>query len=223
MTESEELFEEFCHSNCVVVEKVVPESEKTPDYLVRHRDAAIIVEVKQFDATAAERRTLLKSPDELDESDAFYDGRPGDGVRSKINSAMPQLKRLSGGKIPTLLVLYDNVQLWPEICDAYAIKVAMYGVESILITPEPAPEGGATVVARWHGPRRKATRLANTSLSAIALLLLDGERLRMNIFHNFFARNPLSPVSLRSSSITHYRLPADPDHVFAEWEIFDSQ
>jgi hypothetical protein len=73
-----------------------------------------MAEIKQFDAGPSEHITLRKLLKEMDESDAFYTGVPGDRVRAKIDSAMPQLKQLCGRDLPALLVLYDNVQLWPE-------------------------------------------------------------------------------------------------------------
>jgi hypothetical protein len=100
MTKSEELFEAFCLANAVRAERIQATGQKTPDYMLSFGKGKIIAEVKQFDAGPTERRTLRKKPEELDEADAFYDGVPGERVRSKIDSAMPQLKTLSGGILP---------------------------------------------------------------------------------------------------------------------------
>jgi hypothetical protein len=108
--------------------------------------------------------------------------------------------------------------LWPEICDPYAITVAMHGIETILVTADVAPEGGANIIGRWHGPSRRVTSRDNTSLSGIALLSEEAGTITMQIFHNFFARNPIASGILRGTAISHYRLANNPDEVFAEWE-----
>jgi hypothetical protein len=90
MTKSEMLFESFCEENAIRFDKVQVGRERTPDYILRFGDRSLVIEVKQFDAGPAERRTLQKSAEELDESDAFYDGIPGSRVRSKIGSVWLQ-------------------------------------------------------------------------------------------------------------------------------------
>jgi hypothetical protein len=222
MAKSEQLFELFCAANLVHAERVLAASTKTPDYVLRFSTQTIVAEVKQFDAGPSEKVTLRKPLEEMDESDAFYPGVPGERVRAKIDSAMPQLKQLCGEDSPTLLVLYDNVQLWPEICDAYAITVAMYGMESCLLSNEVAPEGGAKIIARWHGQARRTTSHNNRSLSAIALLSAHEETIKMDLFHNFFARNPIGSRTFVGSNIYHHRLRRNPAEAFSEWVYTNS-
>lgn len=221
MTKSEQLFELFCAANEIHAERVLTGSRKTPDYILQLGTQTVVAEIKQFDAGPSEKVTLRKPLEEMDESDAFYSGVPGDRVRAKIDSAMPQLKQLCGKDFPALLVLYDNVQLWPEICDAYAITVAMYGIETCLVSNEVAPEGGAKIINRWHGPARRTTSNDNRSLSAIALLSAHEGVVRMEVFHNFFARNPIIPGILIGSNIYHHRLQKNPTQTFAEWVLTD--
>lgn len=225
MTKSEELFESLCATSSIRAERVHIDRNAPPDYMLWCGNASIAIQIKQFDPTPP-YRTAHKTPDPLHEGDAFYDSVPGERVRSKIDNAIPQLKRLSGGVRPTLLVLYDNVRLWPEICDPYAVSIAMYGIETLhvtpLVTPFEMPEGRTTLVA---APRpaatRKATSRASTVLSGIALLSDEDGQVTMQLFHNFFARNPIDPSLLRNPAVTHYRLTENPDEVFAEWTPFD--
>ncbi len=218
MMKSEELFEALCATSAIRAERVHIDRHSAPDYMLWCGSASIVIKVKQFDASPAQQHAMHKPMDHLHEGDTFYDSVPGERVRSKIDSAIPQFKRLSGGVRPTLLVLYDNVRLWPEICDSYAISVAMYGIETVLVTPEVAPEGGNTLVAQW--PARKATSRASTTLSGIALLSDEDGQVTMQVFHNYFARNPIDPSLLRNAAITHYRLTENPDEVFADWTPF---
>ena len=217
MTKSEELFEMFCTGIDLDFERVTTESYRTPDYIVRLVETLLVVEVKQFDPSPTELHSLRKSPEEWDESDAFSQGLPGERVRAKIDSAMPQLKRIADVSTPTLLVLYDNVQLWPEICDAYAIAVAMNGLETALISSEVAPEGGATILARWHGKSRRTTSNANTTLSAIGVLSEKQGVLALSLYHNYFARNPIRPELLIFKNVRHFCLERNPELSFSEW------
>jgi hypothetical protein len=218
-TISEQLFESFCTENGFQACPVRTESHRTPDYILRIGGISIVVEVKQFDPNAAELATLRKLPEEWGESDTFSAEIPGERVRSKIDSALPQLKKVAGTSIPAMLVLYDNVRLWPEICDANSIGVALYGIESALISSKQAPEGGATIVARWHGGSRRATPSANTTLSAIGILdrRRESNEITLSLFHNYFARNPIAIDALRCAQIKHYKLLRSPEQFFSTW------
>lgn len=220
-TISEQLFESFCTGNGFQACPVQTESHKTPDYILRTGRTSIVVEVKQFDPNATELATLRKPPEEWGESDAFSPENPGDRVRSKIDSALPQLKKVAGSSMSAMLVLYDNVRLWTEICDANSIGVALYGIENAMISSEIAPEGGATIVARWHGGSRRATPSANTTLSAIGLLDHghDGIEMTLSVFHNYFARNPIAIDSLCGAQIKHYKLQESPEQSFSTWIV----
>lgn len=222
-TKSEQLFEVFCGANAICAQRVLTSPQRTPDYILRLSAQTLVAEVKQFDAGPSEKITLRKSLEEMYENDAFYSGIPGDRVRAKIDSAMPQLKQLCGKELPALLILYDNVQLWPEICDAYAITVAMYGIETCLVSNEVAPEGGAQIIKRWHGSARRTTSNNNRSLSAIALMSVDYDaEIKMEVFHNFFSRNPIPPGVLIGPKICHRRLRNNPATTFADWVLTDS-
>jgi hypothetical protein len=80
MTKSEEMFERFCSTNNIRADRIQTGQKRMPDYLLRCGDVSIVVEVKQFDAGPTEQITLRKTFDELNESDAFYQGVPGDRV-----------------------------------------------------------------------------------------------------------------------------------------------
>ena len=216
MTHSESLFEMFCDTNRIAYERVRTDDGKTPDYRLHIKELTVYAEVKQIEPNPHERLTLIKPEEEWGESD-LYDGLPGDRVRAKIKYAMQQLRRLSNYRYPAVLVLYDNVHLWPEIADDYAIRVAMYGVEMALITSNVAPEGGAEIIARWYGSRRKVSPNYNRTLSAVAVLKDDAADLRLDVFHNYHARNPLAPDSLRLPTVHHYALESSPLGGFPDW------
>jgi hypothetical protein len=216
-TISEALFESFCTENDIHFCPIPTESQRTPDYVFRLGDTSIAVEVKQFDPSPTELVTLRKKPEQWGESDAFCPGIPGERVRSKIDSALPQLKRIARDSMPAILVLYDNIRLWPEICDARAIAAAMYGIETALISAEQAQEGGAKIIARWHGASRRATPTANTTLSAIGVLDAISGTTSLTLFHNFFARNPIPTDVVQKAAVKHCFLKRSPERYLSEW------
>lgn len=217
MTESELLFEAFCGARGICWFRVREAESKRPDYQLHTVTGDLIVEVKQIDPTPEERRLLAIPVEQWNPDYIYHWGIPGERVRKKISTAVPQLKALSQGTTPTLLVLYDSVKFWPELLDEYAVKVAMYGIEAIAISPVAAPEGGATILARWHGPRRRMTPAHNTSLSALAILSDAEGAITLSVYHNFFALNPLPLEAFSAAGVSHYRLMRSPSEGFPEW------
>ncbi len=216
MNKSEALFEHFCGQNGIKCKRIPTDDNKTPDNEIWLDSLQVIVEVKQIDPNSKDLKTLGKSPEDWDESD-LYDEMPGERVRLKIKRAMPQLRRRAKKKHPAIIVLYDNVHLWPELLDSYAVRVALYGIETILITSNVAPEGGAEVLGRWHGSRRKVSPKHNTTLGAVAVVREKDNGLCLDVYHNMFARIPLSPDLLRLPSVKHYALEAEPYGKFPDW------
>jgi len=192
MNKSEALFEIFCNQNGINCKRIPTDESKTPDFVTWLDSVQVIVEVKQINANSKDLLTLRKLPEDCDESD-LYDEMPGERVRLKIKSAMPQLRQRAKKKHPAIIVLYDNVHLWPELVDSYAVRVALYGIETILITSNVAPEGGAEVLGRWYGSRRKVSPKHNTTLSAVAVIADKDNALNLDVYHNVFARKPLPP------------------------------
>lgn len=219
MTESERLFERFCMTRQISFERIPERDAKCPDYRLLLQDAEIVVEVKQIERNTEEELLLNTPPEEWDPVNVYHWGIPGDRIRKKITDALPQLKALSRGKVPTLLVVYDTVKVWPELADDYAVKVAMYGVETALISSEMAPEGGARILRRWHGPRRRLTSEHNTTLSGIAVMASRaGAEIGLKVYHNYFAANVLPRNKLILPGILQFDLEAEPKGRFPDWK-----
>ncbi len=217
LTCSENLFEQFCSQLGLLVSRVDEATSRRPDYRMIFPATDVIVEIKEINPTAEERAVIETDPDIVEPEKLYHWGIPGERVRKKISNAVPQLKALSKSTLPTLLVLHDPIRFWPELLDADALKVAMYGVETILISPESAHEGGATILERWHGSRRRFTSDHNTSLSAIGILELEDGHISLQIFHNWYARAPLSPSLLSYTGITHFQLAKPPTEGYPAW------
>jgi len=218
MTQSERVFERFCGERGLKLQRIPEGESKSPDCYLEVGGRTLVVEVKQIDANKEEALVLRKAPDELNQDDAFHWDIPGERLRHKIASAMPQLRILSSGKYPTLLVIYDNIQVWPELTDEYAVRVSMYGVETALITQEVAPEGGARILERWYGPRKTVSPRHNTTLSAIAVLCNEDDRSLMTAYHNWHASIPLERQVLALPGVEQFQLEDAPDSRFCQWK-----
>lgn len=219
-TESEKLFEQFCKDNGIEFSRLdpaeTPESQ-CPDYEIKTADGPVIVEVKQFDPNEEDRQNA-RLLEERGYGKAIG-GAPGARVRLKIQSGTKQLKVRSQGKVPTVLVLYNNVPFNSRGTHPYEIKTAMYGIEKIDLA---VGKTRVAVVDRGFGPKRKLTPSDNTSLSAVATLLenLDGD-LVLSLFHNIYASRPLTWQSLNGPKIAHFTIGEKEPGKFQEWTRLD--
>ena len=131
-TTSETLFEKFCAQNDVHWMKIPvssKQSDKTPDYRIECEGIVVIAEVKEFDLSPDDkaRLDLLESRG----STGSFEQNLDDRVRNKIDAAMPQLRKLAKGKYPAIIVLYNNVILFPV--EGLEIRLAMYGQDIVEI------------------------------------------------------------------------------------------
>jgi hypothetical protein len=218
LTESERLFEAFCREKGIAFRRIAEGTTKSPDYVLSVSGMKLIVEVKQIAPNPEEKSILRTSLDEWDPANVYHWGIPGERIRKKISNAVPQLKELSEGQHPTMLVILNAVEFWPELADAYAVQVAMYGIESALISNEVAPEGGAKILARWHGPRKRLTPEHNTTLSAIALMTYEDQGVVLRVYHNYHAAIPMPRSKLSELGIQQFELPSELGDEFPEWK-----
>ena len=218
-TVSESLFERFCDGNHIEYKRIEASStpnKKEPDYEIQTATELVVVEVKQFDPSEEEKK-LYQQLQESGYTDA-YGGEPGAKVRHKIQDGAKQLKARSEGKLPTLLVLYNNVPINDRGVDPYEIKTAMYGIEKIDLAVDP-DANRVSLTGRGFGPKRKVTPSSNTSLSAVGALYgsPNGE-LSLTVFHNIHAVKPLDWRSFQGLRIRHFTLGEKEPRSFQEWQ-----
>jgi len=222
MNHSELLFEDYCRRTGIAAIKFPTASSRTPDYRLDYWGYEVICEVKEIDKNSYEKHLEALSPEKWGEEECvYYGGSPGDRLRKKIADAAPQLKAVSQGILPTLLLVWNSVANYPEICDDYAVSVSMFGYEAALISNQVAPEGGAQILRRWHGPKKRITPQCNTSLSAIGILQSLGSNLSVRIFHNPFATKPLDHARFSPTNCVHFVPADDPQHNFNNWREVD--
>lgn len=212
-TESEVLFEDFCRDLGIVWQRIPESKSRSPDYWLKIGEHEPVVEVKQCDPNPTEKRARVMA---RQLGRAWVVDTPGRRVRKQIDKAMPQLKALANGRRPTILVVYDN----DTFCgtDANDVKAAMFGDEKTVVTL--SRHEVVSVSATHRGGGRRCTTRDNTSLSAVALLLARDNDVRMLVFHNCYATNPLPPDALRHPAIEHYQyVPEDNEHIY-EWHAW---
>jgi hypothetical protein len=203
-TTSEREFEAFCQSRGIPLARIPEAETRTPDYEIEVQGQRIVVEVKETSPDPEERQS-----DRLLEERGVglaTGGTPGDRVRKMIASASPQLKARSAGVLPTLLVIFDRGRAFGHVED-YHVRVAMYGLEQIHLAVPPIGTGRPYATGASHGPKRKMTESDNTSVSAVASLVMPGAgQHELLVYRNRFARVPLKPTLLQQFGVRHYDL-----------------
>jgi len=201
ITKSEILFEKFCEELEISVERISTGDKQTPDHFIFPDNNKIVVEIKQIDP----------NPDELKiqkTKKGVYRITPGQRVRKKISAANPQLKALSQGEYPSILVVFDNVAHILHT-DRDEIKVAMYGLQQITLALPNTSLSEPYIKKSALGPRKRFTENHNTSTSAVAVLYEDyanANALNLDVYHNSYAAVKLRPDALRYKSIKHFTL-----------------
>lgn len=215
MTESERLFEEFCTRLGIRFERIDTRDNRRPDYRIWPSNVEVVCEVKQIEANARERRTLgAAGRGEY----IVTGGTPGSRVRSKITDASPQLRNLAKGRCPALLVLSAESFLRRHL-DEHQVRVAMYGLDTIIMDVPRNAAVRAHAKNRKSGPKRKMTTGHNTTISAILELRRHGDRtVYCTVYHNRFAEMPLPPKLLDADHVRHLHLREKAAGEIVGWE-----
>lgn len=222
---SEYLFEKFCYLNELPCEKIEESSTQRPDYRVRISGQDFIIEIKQFDPNKKEKEVI----DKINQGDHMaFSINPGERIRKAIHKANSQLKQLSNGKIPALLVVYDNIThapFWDHPneyhTNEYCVMTAMKGVDTIPISVPKDPKQSMTFGEVVSGGKRELRSDANTTISAIAVLKrFADDDIRLDVYHNPFAAVPIEPMLLRINNVNQFRLPKDSKNSLDKtWEL----
>jgi len=212
LTQSETWFEEYCNNRKIDFDRIEESDEKTPDYTIRLDGQEIIVEVKEILPNAEEKKAML----EAKKNGTPFVTRilPGERIRKKIASASGQIKARTKGKSPSILLICDIRngcgQVIPHL-DQYHLRVAMEGLDQVVIGLPEDKNQSPTIIGRKSGPRKKMTPNANTSISAVAVLSTPpGEPIKIEVFHNKYAAHPILPEILRNNGMPQFSLSDNP-------------
>lgn len=197
-TKSEILFERFCKEKGISCAPIGCDGKKA-DYDIDFQGLRIVTEVKQIDRNESDISTW-KGVRARGSVAAW--GNSDHRVRLKIQEARKQLKARSEGKLPTLLVIYDNGTFAGT--DGNDIKTAMFGDEKVVVST--FDHQVVNISAIHAGGNRRFAVDSNTSINAIALIY--GDEPKLNIFHNNFAAIPIDPDRMRMEGVEHFKLDA---------------
>jgi hypothetical protein len=141
---------------------------------------------------------------------------PGGRVRAKIAACSHQLKARSIGVLPTLLIVF-NARGGQHV-DPYNVRVAMYGLEQIHFEVPPVGKGSPKAIGMSHGPKRKMTPDANTSISAVGSLVVPRpDEMHLPVYHNCFAAIPLRPSLLGRFGVRQFEIGEPTECGASEW------
>lgn len=215
-TTSEDLFEDLCRRTGIPCHRVAEEVDaRRPDYEVELAGQRVVTEVKQFDPNEEEAESMRR----------IEAGRiggttitPGDRIRKAINRAAPQLKALSKGECPAMLVVYNNSGA-KNHTDPYSVATAMQGLDVVPVLVPVDPSISPQFQDTHSGPGKKMTENANTTISAIGVLRTDfDDEPLLCIYHNRHARHPIEPGWVRHPRIHQFRLPDGEESSLGGWE-----
>ena len=172
----------------------------------------LITEVKQLDPNSEDERLrkLWGTP----QSPGAFDATRR--VRDKIADGYPQVKKLSGDKSPTMIVVYNNAGEW-NLLDHFAITTAMFGEYGFVY--ESKPDQSIEVTRQGRLKNRKITEGRCRFLSAVSVLerTKPGE-IELCCYHNPFAKIPIEPKSLAKLASNQYAMPNPHQGRYVSWE-----
>lgn len=215
-TRAEIVFEHFCKKNSIRCEPIPTDAKRAPDYYIWLGDQKIVAEIKQIDP----------GEEDLAECRDIKDGKfrvgstiPGERIRQKINKASKQIIAGTKKQFPSILIIYNNLPFFSWCyTEPYDFLVAMYGLESIVLSKPKDYSKKPEIIDARFGPRRKLTKNQNTSFSALALLSEDeaGNPL-LKVYHNIYADIPINPGLLKRINAEQYSIDGNQAGTFQDW------
>jgi len=173
-TTSELQFEKFLDENRLSFERVEEQQTPRPDYLVQIADAKVLFEVKEI----SEDENFTMEPLKVGSRTV------GDHIRSKIAEARRQVQYGAKQGIPSVLVIYNNLDpLHLFGTEDHDFITAMYGEYTLLLDRE-----SNKAVDYFQGRNQSLGAAKNTSFSAVGRLYPVRGKLGVTLFENAFAK-----------------------------------
>jgi hypothetical protein len=133
----------------------------------------------------------------------------GKRLRGLIREACKQLKAHEADDLPKVMVVYDAVSAMPfypfnlnDYLSPMDVDAAMFGEPIVRFWPDGKPNNILEPDFN-HGGNRKVTHERSRYLSAV-VCLLEGDELKLNIYHNPFADYPLLPKYFPNPKDRHF-------------------
>jgi len=229
-TKSEVLFLDYCGLRGYAAKRISqPEdSGRFPDYEVLIDKNRIIVEVKELCANPEDEK-VAKSIEENRIELLTYDG--GRRVRTHIEDAERQLRRYENEHCPSIIVLYDNITMNgspvhpTDFCihplAPYSIDVGMFGLHAANVRIH--PDGRTESLGDTRASGRTLRDTKRTLVSAVAVLYeFPDYGLRLAIYHNYYAQNPLPKSLFIDPKDCQFEKPDHPEQCPGAWNRVQS-
>jgi hypothetical protein len=177
-TKAEAVFEEFCRSNDIPLEKIRESSDSTPDYAVMLYGKPVIVEVKQIDE---DEKFNLQS--------GVSSRTVGSHVRKKVTQArkQKQFQKASAEGVPTILLVYNALDPSQRFgTEPHDFIAALYGEMTVVLNPK-----DLGLRHSFYGRNASFREDQNTSISAVGHLWNGAGCSRVHLFENCWAKNKI--------------------------------
>lgn len=178
------------------------------------QEPPILVEVKQIDPNHEDQASLRSFAETGEYS---FGGVPGNRLRGRISKAGSQLRARVRPNQPTLVVVYNNVDVLRGFTGPHAVMAAMYGLYQVVITTTRGLGARVLSVASRLAGGRSMTPQHNTTISGLAVLFDGPEGPYLVVYHNRFAAVPLRPEILRRPRILQRCIQKGDGSKFPEW------
>jgi hypothetical protein len=216
-TISETLFEQFCTDTGIPFVRLEPDlsaGRRSPDYEIHLQEPPILVEVKQINPNHEDQASLLTFAETGEYS---FSCVPGDRLRGRISKAGSQLRARVRQDQPTLVVVYNNVDVLRSFTGPHAVMAAMYGLYQTVIMTTKGLGARVLSVANRLGGGRSMTPHHNTTISGLAVLFDGPEGPHLVVYHNRFAAVPIRPEILRYPGILQRCIQEEDGNDFPQW------
>ena len=182
LTVSESVFEGFLDGHKLCFERIpTAESEARPDYIVIVNDKKLIFEVKE-----------IASDENFREGSSSRE--VGDHIRDKIAKARTQIGFGSDQGIPSILLIYNNLDPMQMFgTEDHDFVHAMYGEHTISIE-----KSSGKIIDSFWGRNESFTSGKKTYFSALARLKVFKTHSEVTLFENIYASVPVDFGSLPS-------------------------
>lgn len=224
-TKSEGLFVDYCGLRGYIAKRIgqPQDSDRFPDYEVLIGNNRIIAEVKELCANPEDEKAAKSIQGNRIEL-LTYDG--GRRVRTHIEDAERQLRRYENKNCPSVIVLYDNIMVNgspahpTDFCihplAPYSIDVGMFGLHAANVRLH--PDGRTESLGDTRGGDRTLRHAHRTLVSAAAVLYeFPDYGLRLVIYHNYYAQNPLPKTLFIDPKDCQYEKPDHPEQCPGAW------
>lgn len=201
-THSEILFSKICQQEGFFAEKIPTDGKPSPDFRVSTPYGELIAEVKELTPNKEERELIRQQAKGI--IVAFGD-TIGSRARGEIQRACRQLKRFREERLPSLVVLYNNVTATVPMLHLYShdIDAAMNGQWVTYVSLVP----GGPKRPDHNGGKRGLTANNGRYVSAVAVIS-DHDDETLLIYHNPHAEVPLPVGIFTGNKCIHYRKPS---------------